>query len=201
MNANHITKKIEMTKTEAKTAGKPNNDAYNTLLELMKDFPGYEIEIVKSASKKTDRFKGLDYNYMMSYIESHNEALLKEFYTLRGLDENGKKVGMAAAASYGEIKMWFLEQFPEVEKMAENVNEIIAKARNAREARKNAENNQNLPANPNCPLRFFSRFFLLHERLQCHQQRHVRYSYICFLEIPIQSAYRVMLNAVLRPSS
>ena len=140
MNANHITKKIEMTKTEAKTAGKPNNDTYNTLLELMKNFPGYEIEIVKSASKKTDRFKGLDYNYMMDYIKSHNKELLKDFYTLRGLDDNGKKVGMAAAASYGEIKMWFLEQFPEVEKMAETVNEIIAKARNAREARKNAEN-------------------------------------------------------------
>lgn len=140
MNANHITKKIEMTKTEAKTAGKPNNDAYNTLLELMKNFPGYEIEIVKSASKKTDRFKGLDYNYMMDYIKSHNKELLKDFYTLRGLDDNGKKVGMAAAASYGEIKMWFLEQFPEVEKMAETVNEIIEKARNAREARKNAEN-------------------------------------------------------------
>lgn len=140
MNANHITKKIEMTKTEAKTAGKPNTEAYNTLLELMKNFHGYEIEIVKSASKKTDRFKGLDYNYMMNYIESHNGKLLKEFYTLRGLDENGKKIGMAAAASYGEIKMWFLEQFPEVEKMAETVNEIIEKARNAREARKNAEN-------------------------------------------------------------
>ena len=140
MNANHITKKTEMTKTEAKSAGKPNTDAYNTLLELMKNFPGYEIEIVKPASKKTDRFKGLDYNYMMDYIKSHNKELLNDFYTLRGLDENGKKVGMAAAASYGEIKMWFLEQFPEVEKMAENVNEIIEKARNAREARKNAEN-------------------------------------------------------------
>ena len=138
MNANHITKKIEMTKTEAKTAGKPNTDAYNTLLELMKNFPGYEIEIVKSVSKKTDRFKGLDYNYMMDYIKSHNKELLKDFYTLRGLDDNGKKVGMPAAASYGEIKMWFLEQFPEVEKMAENVNEIITKAREARKAQKEA---------------------------------------------------------------
>ena len=136
MNANHITKKIEMTKTEAKTAGKPNTDAYNTLLELMKNFPGYEIEIVKSASKKTDRFKGLDYNYMMNYIESHNKELLKDFYTLRGLDENGKKVGMAAAASYGEIKMWFLEQFPEIEEMGEKVNKIIEETRKAREARK-----------------------------------------------------------------
>lgn len=136
MNANHITKKIEMTKTEAKTAGKPNTDAYNTLLELMKNFPGYEIEIVKSVSKKTDRFKGLDYNYMMNYIESHNGKLLKEFYTLRGLDENGKKIGMAAAASYGEIKMWFLEQFSEIEGMGEKVNKIIEETRKAREARK-----------------------------------------------------------------
>ena len=136
MNANLMTKKIEMTKTEAKTAGKLNTTEYNTLLELMNNFPGYQIEIVKTAAKKVDRFKGLDYNYMRDYIKSHNEELLKEFYTLRGLDENGKKVGMAAAASYGEIKMWFLEQFPEIEEMGEKVNKIIEETRKAREARK-----------------------------------------------------------------
>ena len=136
MNANLMTKKIEMTKTEAKAAGKPNTDEYNTLLELTNNFPGYQIEIVKTAAKKVDRFKGLDYNYMRDYIKSHNEELLKEFYTLRGLDENGKKVGMAAAASYGEIKMWFLEQFPEIEGMSEKVNKIIEETRKAREARK-----------------------------------------------------------------
>lgn len=136
MNANLMTKKIEMTKTEAKAAGKLNTTEYNTLLELMNNFPGYQIEIVKTAAKKVDRFKGLDYNYMRDYIKSHNEELLKEFYTLRGLDENGKKVGMAAAASYGEIKMWFLEQFPEIEGMGEKVNKIIEETRKAREARK-----------------------------------------------------------------
>ena len=136
MNANLMTKKIEMTKTEAKAAGKLNTTEYNTLLELMNNFPGYQIEIVKTAAKKVDRFKGLDYNYMRDYIKSHNEELLKEFYTLRGLDENGKKVGMAAAASYGEIKMWFLEQFSEIEEMGEKVNKIIEETRKAREARK-----------------------------------------------------------------
>lgn len=136
MNANLMTKKIEMTKTEAKAAGKLNTTEYNTLLELTNNFPGYQIEIVKTAAKKVDRFKGLDYNYMTDYIKSHNEELLKEFYTLRGLDENGKKVGMAAAASYGEIKMWFLEQFPEIEGMGEKVNKIIEETRKAREARK-----------------------------------------------------------------
>ena len=137
MNANLLTKKIEMTKTEAKAAGKPNTAEYNTLLELMKNFPGYQIEIVKSA-KKVDRFKGLDYDYMEDYIKSHKSELLETFYELRGLDKDGKKVGMAATATYGEIKMWFLNQFPDIEKMAEKVNKIIDETRKARAAQKAA---------------------------------------------------------------
>ena len=138
MNANLFSRKIEMTKTEAKAAGKPNTTEYNTLLELMKNFPGFQIEIVKSAAKKTDRFKGLDINYMENYIKSHKPELLETFYELRGLDANGKKVELAAAATYGEIKMWFLTQFPEIEKLGENVNKIIEEARKAREAQKKA---------------------------------------------------------------
>ena len=138
MNANLFSRKIEMTKTEAKAAGKPNTAEYNTLLELMKNFPGFQIEIVKSAAKKVDRFKGLDTNYMENYIKSHKPELLETFYELRGLDANGKKVELAAAATYGEIKMWFLTQFPEIEKLGENVNKIIEEARKAREAQKKA---------------------------------------------------------------
>ena len=138
MNANLFSCKIEMTKTEAKAAGKPNTTEYNTLLELMKNFPGFQIEIVKSAAKKVDRFKGLDTNYMENYIKSHKPELLETFYELRGLDANGKKVELAAAATYGEIKMWFLTQFPEIEKLGENVNKIIEEARKAREAQKKA---------------------------------------------------------------
>lgn len=138
MNANLFSCKIEMTKTEAKAAGKPNTTEYNTLLELMKNFPGFQIEIVKSAAKKVDRFKGLDTNYMENYIKSKKPELLETFYELRGLDANGKKVELAAAATYGEIKMWFLTQFPEIEKLGENVNKIIEEARKAREAQKKA---------------------------------------------------------------
>ena len=137
MNANLMSKKIEMTKTESKAAGKPNTAEYNTLLELMKNFPGYQIEIVKSA-KKVDRFKGLDYDYMEDYIKSHKSELLVTFYELRGLDKDGKKVGMAATATYGEIKMWFLNEFPDIEKMAEKVNKIIEETRKARAAQKAA---------------------------------------------------------------
>lgn len=131
MNANLMTKRIEMTKTEAKNAGKPNTAEYNTLFELMTRFPGFPIEIVKSA-RKIDRFKGLDYDYMKNYIESHDESKLEIFYELRGLDKNGKKIDMATVATYGEIKMWFLTQFPEIEKMGERVNGIVEETRKAR---------------------------------------------------------------------
>lgn len=138
MYANLMTKKIVMTKTEAKAAGKPNTTEYNALLDLMKNFPGFQMEIVKSTAKKVDRFKGLNYDYMETYIKSHNSELLEIFYELRGLDEDGKKVGMAASATYGEIKMWFLTQFPEIEGMGENVDKIIDAARKARADKKNA---------------------------------------------------------------
>ena len=150
MFTNHMTKKIEMTKTESKAAGKPNTAEYNALLEQMKNFPGYQIEIVKSTAKKGDRFKGLDYDRMEEYIKKHplqielnmeegkkeTKPILEVFYELRGLDKDGKKVGMAAAASYGEIKMWFLTQYPEIEKFGENIDKIIEEARKARAAQK-----------------------------------------------------------------
>ena len=138
MYANLMTKKIVMTKTEAKAAGKPDTTEYNTLLDLMKNFPGFQMEIVKSTAKKVDRFKGLNYDYMEDYIKSHNSELLEIFYELRGLDEDGKKVSMAASATYGEVKMWFLTQFPEIEKMGESVDKIIDAARKARADKKNA---------------------------------------------------------------
>jgi hypothetical protein len=104
----------------------------------MKNFPGYQIEIVKTSANKAARFKGLDYDYMKKYIESHKPELLATFYELRGLDMDGKKVGMAASATYGEVKMWFLTQFPEIEKMGESVDKIIDAARKARADKKNA---------------------------------------------------------------
>ena len=138
MNANLMTKRIEMTKTEAKNAGKPNTVEYNTLLELMTRFPGFPIEIVKTTNNKSSRFKGLNYDYMEKYIAEKNVNLLETFYELRGLDKDGKKVDMAVAASYGEIKMWFLTRFPEIEKMSEKVDKIIKETRKAREMKKTA---------------------------------------------------------------
>lgn len=45
MNANLMSKKIEMTKKEAKAAGKIGSDEFKNLRQLMEMYPGYEIQI------------------------------------------------------------------------------------------------------------------------------------------------------------
>ena len=102
----------------------------------MQQFPAFRIEVVKPSAKRTDHFKGLTRAYMKQYVESHDPKKLADFYALCGLDESGKKQELAAAASYGELKMWFLEQFPEIEQMSENIRRIMDRTREARAARK-----------------------------------------------------------------
>ena len=139
MFANVMTKKIEMTKTEAAKAGKIGTEKYEELCTLMNRFPTFEIEIVKTSAKSVDHLKGLTYDYMKSHIEKKKPELLTEFYELCGKDENGKKADFGISFSYGEIRMWFLEQFPEIEnfdnrKKLDDKMEAIRKARAARKA-------------------------------------------------------------------
>lgn len=47
MNANIMTSKIEMTKTEAIAAGRLSSDKFNELKTLREMFPAFQIEIVK----------------------------------------------------------------------------------------------------------------------------------------------------------
>ena len=135
MYADLFANAIILTKSEARNAGKPGTETYADLMNLKRDFPNLPIKI-SAAPKKTNRIKGLDYNYMERYIKAHNDNLLAEFYELCGKDENGKKKELAAAATYGEVKMWFLTKCPEIEEMGDKVNKIVEEARKARETAK-----------------------------------------------------------------
>ena len=130
-----MSSKIEMTKTEAIAAGKLNSDKFNELKNLREMFPTFQIAIVNPAAKKVDHFKGLTLKYMEDYIQRHNKDVLVEFYKLCGKDESGKKAELAATATYGEIKMWFLTVFPEIEQMSDDVKKIIIETRKTRESR------------------------------------------------------------------
>lgn len=130
MKANLMNSTIEMTKTEARAAGVLNSDKFNELKELRQMYSTFRIVIVKTRTK-VDHFKGLTCEYMEKYIKSHKPELLTKFYTLRGLDADGNAIEMAAVATYGELKMWFLGEFTEIKEQAEQVKQILATARNS----------------------------------------------------------------------
>lgn len=131
---------IEMTKAEAKAAGTYGTAEFEELANLRKEFPNFRI--VTKASKSKDNMKGLNTDYMEKYIKAHDKsedkAVLKEFYSLRGCDEEGKKIDFAPVAPYGTLKQWFLTYYPEVAKMNDTVAEILKKAQAKREAAKKA---------------------------------------------------------------
>ena len=120
-----MSKKIEMSKTEAKAAGKPNTAEYNTLMQLMQSFPTFTIEI-KAPTKRKAEFKGLDYKFMMNYIlkcnKPNKDEILEQFNTLTAqAKKNGEENSeYMEAASYLDVKKWFLGTFPEIEKVRDD---------------------------------------------------------------------------------
>lgn len=139
MFANYEKKIIEMTKSESKAAGMINTNEYRALKELRTQNPTFRIVI--KASKSRDNMKGLTVSYMKNYIEKHDDnekTHMTVFNSLRGLDAGGNEVELARRATYGELKMWFLATFPEVEQINQNVNDILKHAKRNREEKRQA---------------------------------------------------------------
>lgn len=108
---------IEMTKAVANRAKKFNTVEYKDLQMVRKDYPNYTV-VIKTSTKKNNKnqFKGLTYNYMEKYIEAHDDdeqSIMNEYLDMRALSEDAKEA-MADALSYGEIKAWFLDKYPQI---------------------------------------------------------------------------------------
>lgn len=139
MYANYERMTIEMTKSESKAAGKVGTTEYEMLKELRTQNPTFRL--VTKTTKSRDNMKGLTVSYMKKYIEKHDneeKANMTIFNSLRGLDVNGDELELARRATYGELKMWFLDTYPEVEKINQNINEILAQAKKSRETKRQA---------------------------------------------------------------
>lgn len=123
---NHI---IEMTKKFAAAAKHYGTPEYDDLQNARRDYPKYRV-VTKKTAKRKDRYKGLNYRYMENYIINHNANLLNSFYELCGKSFDGAEMDFAPAASYGVIKKWFLNEFPELSlqggRNRETVNNRIA---------------------------------------------------------------------------
>ena len=136
MNANLMKKTIEMSKAEAKAAGKIGSDKFNELREYMEIYPTFTIDIKAPAKRKVE-FRGLTYEYMKNYIKKHDDEdgkIMAEFRELIAQDKKDKIEGAEhlEAASYNDVKKWFLAKFPEIkeykEQHAEKVQKILAAA-------------------------------------------------------------------------
>ena len=132
MNANLMTKKVELTKKEAKEAGKLNSEAFKELRQLMEMYPGYEIQI-KTTTKRKVELKGLDYDFMRDYIQKSGRQdkadVMKKFNTLIAQDKKDGKKGSEhmVTTNYLKVRKWFLETFPEIQKnLKDNKAEIQA---------------------------------------------------------------------------
>jgi hypothetical protein len=124
MNANLFARKIEMTKTEAKEAGKLNSEAFKELRQLMEMYPGYEIQI-KAPAKRKNEFGKLDYKYMRAYILKHDDEKHSKMETFKTLIAQDKKDGREGsehleAAGYLDVRVWFLSTFPEIKQNRED---------------------------------------------------------------------------------
>ena len=117
---------IEITKTFDKAASKFGSEEYNLLKDARNDNPGFRV-VVKTSKQKRDSTKGLDYKYMEAYIKKHddeNGTIMEEFLTMRGKIDDDFTVG---SRSYGEIKKWFLNTYPEIEKFEKKRDELLNK--------------------------------------------------------------------------
>lgn len=142
---------IEISKKFANEAKKFGTEEYRMLQEARQAYPKYKVE-VRKAGKAKDSFKGLTYEYMEKYIKTKEDtrnreiqkqqeenpetaetlkneytAIRIDFFTLCGKNEEGENYEFSATATYGEVKKWFLQKFPEIDTRRKSINEILGK--------------------------------------------------------------------------
>ena len=67
---------------------------------------------------------------MENYIKGHDtdNEIMSEFNILCGKDQEGNKVEFAESASYGEIKKWFLNTYPQIKEYHNKLENILKKS-------------------------------------------------------------------------
>ena len=105
-------KTIKMNRTFAKLVEDTYSEEYKHLQEVRKQYPDYRVirrTIKRNPNKEC--YRGLTYEYMESYIATHDDeenSIRKEYDELRLLAK-------CHSIRYPNIKAWFLNQFPEIE--------------------------------------------------------------------------------------
>ena len=135
---------IEITKTFAQKASRVGSPEYYELLKVRQENPSCTVEVKQTKSK--DSFKGLTYEYMKKYILAHDDeegSIMAIFHEMRGTIVEGDDELQAESLTYGEIKMWFLDTYPEIKNFhdsrADRIKAIKEKQKKAAEAKAKAK--------------------------------------------------------------
>ena len=134
LTINSKARKIEMSKSFAKKASVYGSDEYIALQGARRDYPEYQVVTAKP-TKRNDPFKGVTMEYMEKYIASHDNdgKIMADFNVLRGKSDADEELSeYAEAASFFEIKEWFMKTFPEIKTYSETsrkrIDMILGKA-------------------------------------------------------------------------
>ena len=79
--------------------------------------------------------KGGSYSFSITHMEDAGEGdLMAEFNALCGLDDEGNKKTFAAVASFGELRMWFLSNYTELNEGRSQIDKILENIKTAKAA-------------------------------------------------------------------
>ena len=127
---NRVSKAIIMPRGLVKKASQYGSDEYNVLAFYQNEFPSFEIKIrepkAKKSGAKKDVIKGLTYAYMEKYLASKGTDEQKEIYNMLRNPSHDDGL-IEKPRTYGEIKKWFLNEFPAVLDYQKKVAQILGR--------------------------------------------------------------------------
>ena len=130
MKINLVKNEVVITKKENAAMSNPKSDEFAELMSLRSQFPN--LKVVVRETKSRDCYKGLTEKFMAEYIEKNgDEEAKEEFNSLIG-----KASVLGDKVSYGELKMWFLSKFPEIEEFYTKRNDVLKTAKATMDTRR-----------------------------------------------------------------
>lgn len=115
LHLNHKAQTIEMTKAFYKEASTFGSKAYKTLNEARRDFPTYDLVILRQKAK--DSHKGLTLKKMAEYINAHSEEHegAKELFEKCTTTNDKNELVLVKGLNFIALREWFLSEFKEID--------------------------------------------------------------------------------------
>lgn len=130
MKINLVKNEVVITKKENAAMSNPKSDEFAELMSLRSQFPN--LKVVVRETKSRDCYKGLTEKFMEEYIKKNgDDTTMEEFNTLLAKDSD-----LAEKVYYGELKMWFLSKFPEIEEFYTKRNDVLKTAKATMDTRR-----------------------------------------------------------------